>query len=149
MNLCEVCRGFDIRGLLLASEAQAPQATGALGRTLVDADDFRPPLPQFYKHHESIVALKQSSEKGCNLCRLFWLTWVKTLTKTDYTEEWLDKTLPGQIYIGCSSWTTSGQGFPYITVNQQSSVGASRTLCSFEAFADRGENYRSSMCCGQ
>ena len=139
MSLCNTCQSFDIRALLLASEAQKPEASGALSRTQVDAQDFRSPLPKFYKHHGSVVALKRSSENGCSLCEFFWLTWSKTLTKPDFTEEWLDATFQGDLYLGCSSWTTSGQGFPYITLNQHASSGASRTLCSFEPFADRGK----------
>lgn len=143
MSLCDTCQRFDIRELLRKSEAQKTGATGALSRTQVDTDDFRPPIPHFYKHLESVIALKKSSEAGCTLCGLFWLTWVKTLNKPDFTDEWLDRIFEGQLYIGSSSWTTSGQGFPYITLNQQSSSGASRTLGSFEAFADRGEGAKS------
>lgn len=147
MSLCDVCQRFDIRELLLKSEAQKTEATGMLGRTRVDPDDFRPSIPHFYKHLDSIVPLKNSSEAGCALCGLFWLTWFKTLNKPDFTDEWLDRTFEGQLYLGSSSWTTSGQGFPYITLIQQSSSGASRTLGSFEAFANRGEGAKSSDCC--
>ena len=145
MDHCDLCQGFDIRELLLQSSAQKPRATGNTSRTYVDTDDYRQPIPHFYTHQRSIVALKRSAEQGCKLCDLFWHTWVKTLNKTDFTEEWLDRTFQGQIYIGCSSWTTSIQGYPYITLTQKSSTGASRTLCSFEAFADRGPNMRSSL----
>jgi hypothetical protein len=36
---------------------------------------------------------------------------VKTLNKTYFTDEWLDKIFEVQIYIGCSGWVASGQGF--------------------------------------
>lgn len=55
------------------------------------------------------------------------------------------RTFQGQIYIGCSSWTSSRQGYPYVTLTQRSSTGAGRTLCSFEAFTDRGPNIRPSL----
>ena len=145
MDLCDLCRGFDIRALLLQSAAIRPRASGITDRNLVDAKDYRPPIPHFYKHHSGIVALKRSSEQGCKLCSLFWCTWVKTLTKSDPTEEWLDATFEGQIHIGCSGWTTSRQGLPYVTLTQQPSSGGGRTLCSFEAFAYRGTGVSPSL----
>jgi hypothetical protein len=138
MNICNICQGFDIRALLLQSVAQKPRPSGITNRNLVDAEDYRSAIPYFYKHQSSIVALKKSAEKNCELCDLFWRTWVKTLTKPDATEEWLDATFQGQIYIGCSGWTTSKQGLPYITITQHPSSGGDRTLCSFEAFGYRG-----------
>jgi hypothetical protein len=135
---CDLCQRFDIRELLLQSATQIPGATGNTDRNYVDAYDYRPPMRHFYKHQKSIVALKRSAEHGCNLCNLFWLTWVKTVNKKDFTEDWLDRIFQGQLYIGCSSWTTSRQGFPYVTLTQQPPAGNSRLLCSFEAFADRG-----------
>ncbi len=138
MEHCNLCQQFDIRELLLQSAAQKPDATGNTDRNFVDANDYRAAIPSFYKHYEDIVALKCSAERGCELCSLFWRTWVKTLNKDDFTEEWLKKYFQGQLYIGCSNWTKSRQGFPYITLTQQDPTGNSRTLCSFEAFADRG-----------
>lgn len=138
MVLCNLCEIFDIRQLLCLSAAQKPNATGNTDRNFVDTNDYRVPIPNFYKHHEGIVTLKGSADQGCELCRLFWHAWVKTLNKDHITEEFLEKYFPGQLYIGCSSWTTSRQGFPYVTLTQQFSIGSSRTLCSFEAFADRG-----------
>lgn len=138
MSLCKICQGFDIRALLLQSAAQKPRASGITNRNLVDAEDYRPAIPYFYKHQSSIVTLKKSAEQNCELCDLFWCIWIKTLGKPDATEEWLDATFRGQIYIGCSGWTTSKQGLPYITLIQNPSSGGDRTLCSFEAFAYRG-----------
>ena len=141
MNLCNLCQEFDIRQLLCQSAAQKPDATGNTDRNFDDANDYRAPMADFYKHHEGIVALKKFADQGCHLCSLFWRDWVKTLNKDNITKEFLEKYFPGQLYIGCSSWTTSRQGFPYVTLTQQSPTDSSRTLCSFEAFADRG------MCC--
>jgi len=138
MDLCTLCRGFDIRALLLESAAQSTRPSGITDRNLIDAEDYRPPIPYFYKHQTSIVALKKSSEQSCSLCNLIWCTWVKTLNKTDFTDEWLDATFQGSIFIGCSGWTVSREGLPYVAVIQQPSSSGSRTLCSFEAFADRG-----------
>jgi hypothetical protein len=138
MDSCTLCCGFDIRALLLESAAQYTRPSGITDRNLIDAEDYRPPIPYFYKHQTGIIALKKSSEQGCGLCNLIWHTWVKTLNKTDFTDEWLDATFQGSIFIGCSGWTISREGLPYVTVTQQPSSGGSRTLCSFEAFADRG-----------
>jgi hypothetical protein len=138
MALCTVCKDFDIRALLLQAVAQKTRPSGITDRNLIDAEDYRPPIPYFYKHYSSIVALRRSSEEGCDLCDLFWRTWTKTLTKSDITDEWLEATFEGIIYIGCSGWTTSREGLPYVAVTQKPSFGGSRTLCSFEAFADRG-----------
>lgn len=138
MEHCNLCQNFNIRELLLQSAAQKPDATGNTDRNYKDANDYRAPLPTFYKHHEGIIALKRSAEQSCELCSLFWHTWVKTLNKDDPSEDWLEKYFPGQLYIGTSSWTASRQGFPYVTLSQQAPTGNNRTLCSFEAFADRG-----------
>lgn len=142
MELCHLCQGLDIRALLLESAAQYTRPSGITDRNLIDAEDYRPPIPFFYKHQNTIVALKESSEQGCRLCNLIWRTWMKTLNKADFTDEWLDATFSGSIFIGCSGWTTSREGLPYITVTQKPSSGGSRTLCSFEAFANRGKTTR-------
>jgi hypothetical protein len=146
MNLCDLCQRFDIRALLLESATQKLEATGNTNRNYVDAHDYRPPIPHFYPHHKSIVALKRSAEQDCKLCDLFWRTWLTTLSKTDFTEEWLDRMFQGQIYIGCSGWSASRQGVPYVTLTQLQSAGGGRTLCSFEAFADRG-TITNTVCC--
>jgi hypothetical protein len=142
MELCRLCQGLDIRALLLESAAQHTRPSGITDRNLIDAEDYRPPIPFFYKHQNTIVALKESSEQGCRLCNLIWRTWMKTLNKADFTDEWLDATFSGSIFIGCSGWTTSREGLPYIIVTQKPSSGGSRTLCSFEAFANRGKTTR-------
>jgi hypothetical protein len=139
MELCSLCQGFDIRALLLKSAAQVTRPSGITDRNLIDAEDYRPPIPYFYKHHNSIVVLKNSSEQGCSLCNLILCTWIKTLNKADFTDEWLDANFRGSLYIGSSGWTTSREGLPYVTVTQQPSSGGSRTLCSFDAFAKRGK----------
>jgi len=138
MALCDLCQGFDIRALLLKSVAQKPEATGMTDRNHADADDYRPPIPFSYPHHESIVALRKSAENGCDLCNLFWLAWVKKLNKRDFTDEWLERIFQGHVYIGCSGWVVSRQGLPYVELTQKISGDRSRTLCSFEAFANRG-----------
>lgn len=107
-------------------------------RNYVDADDYRPPIPLFHAHQPSIVDLRRSAENGCELCNLFWLSWVKTLNKTDFSDDWLGRIFPGRVYIGSSGWIASRQGVPYVDLTQKLLDGRSRTLCSFEAFADRG-----------
>jgi hypothetical protein len=138
MIYCQQCENFDIRALLFESDAQETQSTGLTGRLYSDTNDYRPPIAFFHKHHESVVSLKRSAEKGCTSCKFFWGTWIKTLNKPDFTDEWLDKTFQGQLYLGCSGWITSRQGAPYINLSQMTANGAARTLCSFEPFADRG-----------
>jgi hypothetical protein len=142
MELCHLCQGLDIRALLFQSAAQYIRPSGITDRNLIDAEDYRPPIPFFYKHQNTIVTLKESSEQGCKLCNLIWHTWMKTLNKADFTDEWLDATFSGSIFIGCSGWTASREGLPYITVTQKPSSGGCRTLCSFEAFANRGKTTR-------
>jgi len=141
MDLCDICQKFDIRQLHRQTVAQQPVATGNTDRNFVDTNDYRESIPNFYRHHETLIALKISAEQGCRLCGLFWHTWATILNKDDITKTFLQKYFPGQLYIGCSSWTTSRQGFPYITLTLQPSSGCSRTLCSFEAFANRGTCY--------
>ena len=145
MGLCKQCEEFDVRQLLCGSAAQKPDATGNTDRNFVDTKDYRAAVPYFYKHYDKINALKIFADQGCELCNLFWCTWAKTLNKDDINEEFLDKYFPGQLFIGCSSWTTSRKGFPYVTVTQQTPTGGSRTLCSFEAFANRGTCYINSV----
>lgn len=138
MVLCDICQGFDIRALLVQSGTQKTMPSGMRDRSFIDAEDYRPPIPFFYKHHNGIIALKSSSEQGCALCDLFWHSWVKTLSKPDFTDHWLEATFEGTLYIGCSGWTISREGLPYVTVTQQPSSGGTRTLCSFEVYVDRG-----------
>lgn len=137
MALCELCQGFDIRALLMNSAAQQPEASGLTDRNYVDGKDFRPPVPLFYSHHKCITDLRRSAE-ACKLCKLFWQAWVKTLDRSDFTDEWLDKTFQGHLYIGSSSWMASRQGIPFVTLTQSLSGGRSRTLCNFESYAHRG-----------
>ncbi|KAF4627985.1 hypothetical protein G7Y89_g10167 [Cudoniella acicularis] len=139
MKLCNLCDGFDVRALLLSSLAQRSEATGNTNRNFVDAEDLRPAIPHFYPHYKTIVGLKNSAEEGCRLCELFWKSWLATLPKTDFTEEWLECTFEGQVYIGCSMWSTSRQGVPYVTISQKTLDGRNRTLCSFEAFVERDD----------
>ncbi|KAG9231108.1 heterokaryon incompatibility protein-domain-containing protein [Amylocarpus encephaloides] len=137
MGLCDQCLGFDIRALLLESAGQKPEATRNTDRNFADTGDLRPAIPHFYLLHETLVALKISAEQGCQLCQLFWQTWMVTAPKTDFTEEWLDRIFEGKVYLGCSLWSVSRQGVPYVTLSQKTSDGRNRTLSSFEAFAER------------
>ena len=143
MKLCNLCSGFDIRALLLSSSAQRLEsnanATGNTNPVFVKAEYFHPEIPHFYPHYQTIVGLRKSAQGGCKLCELFWHTWLSTFTRTDFTDEWLDRTFDGQVYVGCSIWSTSRQGVPYVTLSQKTSDGRNRTLCSFEAFAERGK----------
>jgi hypothetical protein len=137
MALCEPCQGFDIRALLMNSAAQLPEASGLTDRNQLDDHDFRPPVPMFYAHHKCITDLRRSAEV-CRLCKLFWQAWLKTLDRSDFTDEWLNKMFQGRLYIGSSSWMASRQGIPFVTLTQGLSDGRSRTLCNFEAFVRRG-----------
>ncbi|CAG8951369.1 hypothetical protein HYFRA_00007281 [Hymenoscyphus fraxineus] len=139
MELCVLCQNFDIRALLLASAAQPPESTGNADRNFVDAQDFRPPIPHFYPHYTTILDLKHSAEKGCPLCTLLWDTWMATLPNSEFPEGFYERIFDGQIFIGSSGWMVSRQGVPYVTVGQKTVDGKSRTLCSFEAFAERDE----------
>ncbi|RDW75342.1 HET-domain-containing protein [Coleophoma cylindrospora] len=137
MALCDLCSGFDIRALLLHSAAQRTEETGMADRNHVDGEDYRPPVPLFYAHYEGIVGLQRSSIQGCTLCSLLYGAWAKTLNRPDITEEWLEKTFQGPLYLGCTGWIASRQGIPYVSLTQKLPDGRSRELCHFEAFADR------------
>ncbi|PVH80558.1 HET-domain-containing protein [Cadophora sp. DSE1049] len=139
MPPCKSCQEFDIRCLLFESAGQDAQSTGLTGRLYSDTNDYRPPIPFFHKLYDSIVGLKKSAEWGCETCDLLWVTWIKTVNKPDLTEDWLDKTFQGEVYLGCSGWIASRQGSPYITLAQKTVSGTARTLASFEPFADRDE----------
>lgn len=138
MTICHLCLRIDIRSLLLESATQAPESTGLTGRLYSDTNDYRPPIPFFHRHHDTIIGLKNSAERGCQLCDLFWSTWIKTINKAEITEEWVDKAFKGELYLGVSGWIEARQGAPYITLSQKISNGTARTLCSFEPFANRG-----------
>jgi len=131
MDLCKICQQFDIRALLLASASPDNAVT----------EDYHRPLPYFYAHYGTILELKSSSAHGCKLCELFWGTWMAELMKakqSENTDTWLSSTFQGELYIGASGWTTSRQGLPYVTLSQRTPLGQARTLCSFDAFAERG-----------
>jgi hypothetical protein len=60
--------------------------------------------------------------------------WIRTISLKCF----LRNNFQGSCISGCSSWTTSRQGSPYITLTQQFDTGSSQILCSFEAFANQG-----------
>ena len=118
--LCDLSAGFDIRDLLLLSEAQeAKPITIALGNVRA-----YPAMPDYYKHHHGSSALRESSFNGCNLCTFFWQDRENsyapnspgdTAMGTELVEE--------QICIGPSSWTGSRQRLPYMTIVQLGTHG--------------------------
>lgn len=126
--LCETCRGFDVHRLLKA-------ATAEKGRK---SDGSYPAVPKFYTHYNGISALKSSAENGCELCRLLWTTACDTV-KQGEVDRWL-QTEEGelQIYLESSPWSPRLQGLPYVVVTQYPSQSGSRSLGSFEAYAERG-----------
>lgn len=131
---CETCLGFDVRSLL----HQATSDTFKL------PDGSHSAIDKFHKHQAGLSALKASSENGCEFCALLWDTAVKTIGKEQVTR-WLEKGKgegEQDIYLGTSAWSADLQGLPYVVATQQPSQqgpwAGSRTLGSFEVYANRG-----------
>jgi len=150
MDLCPTCLKFDIRALLLHSEGREQRSAKLSNRAFIDVNDYREPVPLYFKHHPSLSALRTSAKTGCHLCNTFWPATVKTLElSSEKSDEWLDHNIKGQLWIGASGWSIARQGIPYVTLVQAEETRVLRTLCVFEPFIDRGQKSTSQTVLGR
>lgn len=108
MPLCEVCRSFDATALFQRANSRADESFGWSPVPLTAQeyhDDF---IPQCFKHHDSLAALKEASNHGCHLCTLIWqLSAGAEEVSTNRTSPHMksrsssESMYRAQIYIGC------------------------------------------------
>ena len=130
-KLCEACQRFDVRSLLIASQAIGPPAPVAKQREVHDA------IPNFYAHLPNLSSLNES-RKGCNLCAGIWQQFSERAQPWELEPEALEKDaalLP--IFFGATLWDRLLNGSPTISVSQIGLNGKARSLAAFDAFADR------------
>ena len=137
-NLCEACRDFDVRSLLLASQAQGPPPEQWINDTRTQNLDLHSALPRFYSHLPNLTSLKRSSER-CELCAAIWQQHSRRAQPWELMEEALETgagLLP--IFFGATHWDSLLHGAPSISVSQINPEGDARVLAWFDVFADRG-----------
>lgn len=139
LHLCEVCQQLDICELLAQSDAQ----TSTIEKTrltglLDDFLEYKPGLPDFFQHHKSLGALQASAEDGCSFCKLISDSWLGGPESSATVDKAIDDAGQGQLFIGSSSYSVSKAEMPIIIVTQRPDGHSSRTLCTFDAFSERG-----------
>lgn len=138
-HLCTVCQRLDIRELLAQSEAQ--KSTRIETTLAGDHDEFleyKPGLPNFFKHQNSLDAVKRSAE-SCTLCEFIFKSWSGSLERSEAVDKAIDDAGQGQLFIGTSGHSVSRSEIPIIIVTQKPEGHSSRTLCTFDVFSDRGQ----------
>ena len=108
MPLCEVCQDFDALALFHRANARADKSFGWSPVPLTAQeyhDDF---IPQCFKHHNSLAALKEASDHGCRLCRLIWQlsagaeeASTRRASRDTKPRSSSESMYRAQIYIGC------------------------------------------------
>jgi len=140
-NLCDVCQGFDVAELLAQAEGQASTAM----LTALDGDhneemEFKAGIPLFFEHQKSLKSLKESADHGCALCSLIWKCWSDSRGRSATVDKAIDDSGQGQVFFGTSGYNISKAEMPLITVTQRPDGHSSRTLCTFDVYAERSES---------
>lgn len=139
LHLCDVCQKFDISDLLARSETQPSTTTKTrLTGLLDDFLEYKPGLPDFFRHQQSLRALESSATNGCALCKLIWESWSGNPQRSESVDRSIDEAGQGQLFIGTSSHSVSRAEMPIIIVTQRPDGHSSRTLCTFDVFSERG-----------
>lgn len=138
VQLCDVCQAFDVRQLLLLSEAQEPTWLKTTLAGIYDEDlQWKAGLPDFFTHHKSYAALEISSKLGCPLCNIIYERWPKSSKKSIAVDKAIDDAGLGQLFIGTSRCNISKGEIPVITVTQRPAGNSPRTLCTFDVCSER------------
>jgi hypothetical protein len=135
--LCKICQGFNIHDLFSLAESRpvVEKPHSVLHEVFPAFQAF----PEFYKHHNGLVALRSSAETGCGLCTFIWRNWSKSVPPDAIDREWVAaRKGEEQIFLGLSRWAPQIQGIPYVTVVQNTPGGIQRNLGIFEVVAERG-----------
>ncbi|KAH8685741.1 heterokaryon incompatibility protein-domain-containing protein [Tricladium varicosporioides] len=136
-NLCELCRQFDVRKLLLDSQEQKPTllSTNLTGLQSLD-QEWTSGLPTFFRHQKTLSDLQTSAQNGCELCNLMWELWSASPHSNPKVDQQIDLAGKGQLFIGTSSSNISKGQSPSIIVTQRPENESPRTLCNLEIFAN-------------
>ncbi len=150
MALCELCKRFDIGGMLQQA-FDRPQGTNPFhNRSMYDDKEYHSKvIEECFRHQRSLAILLKYSESGCQLCTFLWRNWLAVHAKSpeegptlDSLEE--DPEYQGQIYIGCYAVQGTASSSPRFFADRHVCSGVSEffcadCLCEFEAFTDEGK----------
>lgn len=139
---CDVCKGFNVRALLLSAEAAPRKAnTNRAGQqNSANTGVIRQAIPDLFKHHADLTTL-QNQAATCNLCSSIWREYCRSRQPAELTETALNKGVgKEQIYIGTTDWDTGLSSVPTIAVIQRSPPpnNIQRQLACFEVCVEDG-----------
>lgn len=138
-HLCDVCQGFNICELIAKAEGQTSiKALTRLDGLHDEEMEIKSGIPQFYEHHKSLSALVAAASSDCSLCSLIWKCWSESRARSAEVDKAIDDAGQGQVFIGTSGYNVSKAEMPLVTVTQRPDGRSSRTLCTFDLFAERG-----------
>jgi hypothetical protein len=133
MVLCEVCQKLDVREFLQVSldckKRPLPATTEliVLG-SQVDYEVDDDGLSVYLRHHESALALQESSQNGCDLCTVIWEEFsFRNPHESDDLNHW------GQVYIS-SNRATFGGPKPLLEVTS-SNIEGQPCICEWRVEA--------------
>lgn len=142
MVLCKVCEKFDIRELLEKALESESELEAAYRQSLESEDssdgEIGGELKRFFRHHDTILAVKGGAQEGCNLCSIIWCERGNNVELKSRNDDDLALWLTGQIYIGTNWGDVLGRK-PLIRVISYDVDGGEHLICELEAFALRGE----------
>ena len=137
LRLCSVCNKFDVRALLIKSEAQGPPKSGNAAQ-VASFTDVHASVPRFFAHQPNLTTLRCSSD-DCDLCSSIWQQYCKIAQPFELTDDALASGLGSQqIFLGSTQWGRSLHGLPSVAAFQYGPRGETRTLAWFEVYASRG-----------
>jgi hypothetical protein len=140
LSLCDTCKQLNIRELLSLSESQKSSSVPAvLAAYQTESLDFKPGLPNFFRHQSSLDAVQTAAKLGCPLCNLIYERWSENPEQSSTVDKVIDDSGEGQLYIGTSGHFPSKGEIPVITVIQRPGGSSPRTLCTFDVVSARGQ----------
>lgn len=136
--LCDVCRSFDLRALLLSSAAIPVRDDVTIWeRLFLSTIEESPRL--FFKQHPNLLSIKQCSE-ACSLCSCIWKLYCEGKDAVWLTNEAVNAGISQQqVYITCTPANNLWQKYAQVVVFQKNSSDSTRILASFDPYAERGQ----------
>ena len=140
VQLCDICRLFDIRELLLRSESQKSNQvlTSLAGAHQADLE-WRPGIPDFFPWHKSFTALEEAVGTDCTLCKLVYERWPRGSKDSLERDKAIDDAGLGQLFLGTSRCNVSRGEVAVLIVSQRPVGQSPRTLCTFDVCAEKSE----------
>lgn len=139
---CDVCKGFDVRALLLTAQgaSQKPNTNKAGLQASAQKGVIYKAIPEFFKHHANLVTL-QDHATSCDLCHAIWRVYTHQRKPEELTRTAIEQGVgKEQVFIGTLDWDTGLSAIPTIAVAQRGPAPnyTQRQLACFEACAKEG-----------